>query len=114
MAEGKVGRPPIEFTDEQVEEITELARQGCQTRTIASITGIQHDTLKRHFATLLKKQRALHKQDIRKAQLNLLHEGNATMAIWLGKQQLDQTDKQVVEQNTNLKLYGKEAPTEDV
>ena len=114
MANGEAGRPAREFTDEQVEEIKRLARKGCKTLTIASITEIPETTLRSHFSGLIKKQHALKKEDVLDAQNRLLSEDNPTMAIWLGKQYLDQTDKQVVEQNTNLKLYGKEANDEDV
>ena len=108
------GRPSREFTPEQRQEIADLARQGCQTLTISRITGIPDQTLRDNFREVMQKERALRKLDVLKAQNSLLQEGNNTMAIWLGKQELNQKDKQEVEQNTNLKLYGVEAPIDEV
>jgi hypothetical protein len=114
LADGEAGRPERKFTPEQRKEVETLARKGCKTLTISSITGIPETTLRRQFGEVMTKQRALHKMDIRDAQNGLLEDGNPTMAIWLGKQQLEQTDKSVVEQTMNLKMYGQEAPIEDV
>ena len=114
MADRPVGRPPREYTPEQLADITKYARQGCHTLTIANITGIPEATLRDNFREVLTKERALHKADIRLAQNNLVEEGNATMAIWLGKQELEQTDKSIIEQTTNLKMYGQEANVEEV
>lgn len=109
-----MGRPKLEFTDDQICQILDLARKGCQVRTIASITGIEESTLRNRFSAEIKKQHALKKLDVINCQARLIDADNPTMAIWLGKQLLDQKDKQEVENTVNLKMYGQDAPVEDV
>lgn len=87
------GRPKRKFTDEQVKEMEKYALAGCQNKTIAHIMGIPIDTLTRHFATLLTKKRCERKYNLRMAQ-NKLAKTNPAMAIFLGKNELEQTDKQ--------------------
>lgn len=89
----KVGRPKTKFTKEQIEKIEECAFHGCQTRTIATLVEIPQDTLKRHFASLLAKKRAERKLELRKAQDNEVSKGNSALLIFLGKNELEQTDK---------------------
>jgi hypothetical protein len=59
-----------------------------------------------------KKFMAIHKKGMEKGKMSLrrkqyqMSEKNPTMAIWLGKQYLNQKDKQEIEQNgqTNIKI----------
>ena len=90
------GRPKRQFSDEQVQQMEEYALDGCQNTTIAILMDIGKSTLKRRFGPLLRKKRCERKQRLRLIQTNLAC-SNPAMAIFLGKNELNQTDKQVVE-----------------
>ena len=70
-----------------------LAKIGCTDEEMATLLGVSSDTLVRRFAEYIKKGRAEMKMSLRRLQIRLADEGNATMAIWLGKQNLGQKDK---------------------
>ena len=70
-----------------------LAKIGCTDEEIAILLGVSSDTLVRRFAEHIKKGRAEMKMSLRRLQIRLAEDGNATMAIWLGKQNLGQKDK---------------------
>jgi len=90
------GRPKKSFSIEEVTRMEQLAYEGCQNGTIANITGTAINTLVRHFGRLLTKKRCERKQWLRKCQ-NDLSKTNPAMAIFLGKNELDQVDKRVIE-----------------
>lgn len=85
----------IRFNDKQIQEIEQLALNGCQNNTIANITGIALTTLKRRFGKILTKKRCERKNNLRTNQTNLA-KTNPAMAIFLGKNELGQEDKQTV------------------
>ena len=94
----KTGRPKRKFTDEQVALMEKYALAGCQNNTIATLMDIPIETLVRRFGKLLTKKRCERKYNLRVAQnaLCLTHPG---MAIFLGKNELGQKDKQEYEHN---------------
>lgn len=71
-----------------------LAKIQCTEEEIASVIGCSVDTLARqeNFAEVYKKNKDGGKQSLRRMQWKIA-ETNPTMAIWLGKQYLGQTDK---------------------
>ena len=87
-----MGRPKIEVDEEL---LASLAGIGCTTLEMASILGCSKDTLERRFAALIEKGRSEMKRSLRRTQLRLAEEGNAAMAIWLGKQLLGQHEPKV-------------------
>lgn len=87
------GRPKREFTDEQVKLIEDYAFHGCQNNTIATLLDIPINTLTRHFGKLLTKKRAERKYNLHINQDKMAKTVPA-MAIFLGKNELGQTDKQ--------------------
>ena len=89
----KVGRPKRKFTQEQIAKIEECAFHGCQTETIATLTGIPASTLRDNFRGFLDKKRAERKLELRKAQDKQASEGNSALLIFLGKNELGQVDK---------------------
>ena len=93
VPKNKGGRPPRKFTDEEVKRISDLAFQGCRNRTIARIVGCDDGTLKKYFSELMDRRRAEYKADLREKQ-NKLADKNPAMAIFLGKNELGQADKQ--------------------
>jgi len=98
-----MARPKKQFSDKQVKQIKDLAFKGCQTRTISTITGIPQDTLKRHFASVLELHRAKRKASLRASQTRLAR-SNAKMAIFLGKNELEQTDSKDINLGGSVKL----------
>lgn len=106
-----MGRPkkPINY-----ELVLDLASIFCTQDEIANIIGVSKRTLLRDdtFVTTYQKGIDNAKSSLRRTQFNLAKKGNATMAIWLGKQYLQQkepkqefdidTNKEVVEQIKQL------------
>jgi len=87
------GRPKAQpkLTPEQVQGMAAL---GCTDSEIAVLAGVSERTLQRHFDTHIKEGRASLRHDLRKAQVDRAKSGSDTMLIWLGKQYLEQRDKQ--------------------
>jgi hypothetical protein len=90
------GRPKKEINYDTVEK---LARIMCTQEEIAAVLDISVRTLQRdeEFCRIYKKGQELGKASLRRSQYNLAMSGNATMLVWLGKQLLDQSDKQTHE-----------------
>lgn len=100
VKKNKGGRPKKKLDYEAIEK---LAGMMCTQEEIASYFDCSVRTLQRdtEFCRVYKKGLDKGRMSIRRQQLKLLESGNATMAIWLGKQYLNQTDK--VDSNTTLK-----------
>lgn len=90
-----MARPKRVFSDEVIQNIAEYAQQGCQNKTIANILNIPLTTLKRRFGKLMMVKRSERRQILRQYQMNLA-KTNPQMAIFLGKNELEQTDKQTI------------------
>lgn len=93
----KVGKPKRVFTEAQVRKMCRLALNGCQNNTIASIMDIPKQTLVDNFRQLLTKKRCERKNTLRKHQNAAAKKGNPALLIFLGKNELDQRDKQETE-----------------
>jgi hypothetical protein len=63
-------------------------------REIAAYFGVSEDTISRNYADCVKQGRTLMRGSLRNKQYEIAMRGNPQMLIWLGKQELDQTDKQ--------------------
>ena len=90
----KAGRPKHTFTEDQINQISQLALNGCQNNTIATIMGIDCETMLRHFKELLGKRRSERRNNLRKLQYDAAKKGNPALLIFLGKNELGQADKQ--------------------
>lgn len=99
----KVGRPKRVFTVAQIAKIDELALLNCKDYTIANIIGCKVDVLKAHFGKRLIQKRAEWRATLRRNQQKMA-ENQAAMAIFLGKNDLEQTDKKQIEGNLNVSL----------
>lgn len=86
------------------EQVQKLAAIGCTDKEIGEIVGCSHDTLTRRFKQELVEGRATGKASLRRKQWEVALSGNVTMLIWLGKQQLGQTDKQEVKSETTERI----------
>ena len=91
------GRPRIEFKIEQIEGLGAiLATQD----EMAAVLGCSVDTIKdrvandEEFSAALKRGQGMAKISLRRHQWHLAEKGNPTMLIWLGKQWLEQRDRQ--------------------
>lgn len=116
-----------EITKAQRKKIGDLAYQGCQTKTIETLTDIPENTLRRRCGDLLRKKRAERKVWLREVQdYRAENDKNAAIAIFLGKNELGQSDKQehlhdltpelatvlgLIDGSTKGKLPGKAAET---
>ncbi len=81
------------ISDEDMAKAEECAFQGCQTGTICTLMGWDRQWVdgRPDILTKLKKKRAERKLAIRTAQMGNIK--NPVMGIWLGKNELNQTDK---------------------
>lgn len=87
------GRPKKKIDYELVEK---LAYIQCTQEEISSILGISTRTLQKdkEFLRIYKNGMDNGKMSLRRLQWKAAEKGNNTMLIWLGKQYLNQTDKQ--------------------
>lgn len=81
--------------------VEKLAHIQCTQEEIASILELSVRTLQRdeEFCRLYKKGQEDGKRSLRRTQFDIAEKGNASMAIFLGKQYLGQKD--VIENNEN-------------
>jgi hypothetical protein len=87
---GIMGRPK---KDIDVVQLEKLAALGCTTKEIAAFFEVSVDTIDRRFADKLAKGREMLKIKLRRIQMQIAERGSAAMAIFLGKNLLDQVDK---------------------
>ena len=90
--------------DFDYKQLTGLAQMQCTFEEIANFFNCSVKTVQRRydddeqFADIIEKGRATGKYSVRKKQFEIMNSGNTQMAIWLGKQYLNQKDKQEVDQ----------------
>lgn len=84
-----MARPKLDIKETEIEK---LASYGCKNIEIADFFNCSVDTITGRFSDILAKGRADLKRRIRKAQIDFALKGNATLLIWLGKNELGQSD----------------------
>ena len=89
-----VGRPKKYNLD--TKQVEQLAGFGCTDTEIASFFDISRTTLERNYEHYLTKGRESGKIRLRQYQWSAAKKGNVAMLIWLGKQLLNQSDKQEI------------------
>lgn len=101
MAKKKTGRPRKKIDLEVAEKLGSIL---CTIKECAAFMDINENTLKTRedFLAAWKKGKEKGKISLRRYQMRMA-EKNATMSIWLGKQYLDQKDKQELEHSGNIK-----------
>lgn len=105
----KMGRPLKEIDIEQFEKLCALQ---CTKKEIASWFNCDEDTVNNWckrtynmtFSAIYEEKREMGKISLRRSQWKLA-EKNASMAIWLGKQYLDQRDETTVNQFVNVPTF---------
>ena len=89
-----MARPVLNIDREKVKE---LASKGNTVSEIAADLDCCEKTLYNRYYDDIEKGRARMKASLRRKQYEVASAGNVTMLIWLGKQELGQTDKQEIE-----------------
>lgn len=118
----KGGRPKTNIDKEQFEKLCSI---NCTEEEIAGWFKCSVETIRRYckaeygqqFCEVYKTLSASGKISLRRTQFKIAEAGNATMAIWLGKQLLGQRDKQDVsleaEQDYTINIVPASAYTVD-
>lgn len=89
------GRPKRIFTDEEKANIEQMALDNCHVDTIALALSIPKQTLVDNFRSFISQKRAEGRTKLRRAQREKALIGKDTgMLCFLGKNELEQTDKQ--------------------
>ena len=107
MAEA--GRPKRTFSDSDIALIEQYALDNCKTQTIADALNIPYNSLKRHFGRRLTHWRACGKVKLREYQ-RVLSQNHPAMAVFLGKNTLDQTDTQTIKTEAVLLVAPVDVP----
>lgn len=84
------GRPPVAV---DLEQLDTLARIGCTYSEIAAVLKVHPDTLANRFSDRIKEAREAGRCSLRRAQWKAALAGDRTMLVWLGKNELGQSDK---------------------
>jgi hypothetical protein len=88
------GRPIKTYTKEQEEQIDALALDGHKTNTIAVMLNLDVKTLDKHYSRRMAQKRVEGKVALKRAQMSkAINDKDSTMLVWLGKNELEQTDK---------------------
>ena len=92
-------------------ELEKLCQLSCTDEEIAAWFGTSTRTIERRrrepkFAEIMARGKAKGRISVRRMQMKLLEQGNATMGIWLGKQLLGQRDQIATEVRPVLSLQG--------
>jgi hypothetical protein len=79
-------------------ELEKLCQLQCTDEEIAAWFNVSTRTIERRrlepeFAEVMTRGKARGRISVRRMQMKLLEEGNATMGVWLGKQLLGQADE---------------------
>lgn len=90
----KLGYPTKPFKEIDEKKLRKYALNLCTYAEMAALCGCSEDTLQRRFTPLIESARSERKHELREAQIKLALSGNATMQIWLGKNELGQKEPQ--------------------
>ena len=99
-----MGRPKKNLTPKDWDSVNYMCMIHCTGEEIAGVLGMDYDTLNRnckeqkgmYISEYIKQHQNGGNMSLRRAQWKAAEGGNVTMQIWLGKQWLNQTDKQEV------------------
>ena len=84
----------------------DLASKGNTIVEIAAVMDCSDDTLSRRFADVIQKGRSRMRASVRRKQFEVAMSGNPTMLVWLGKQELNQSDKAEVQNSHKDLTFG--------
>ena len=117
MTLDKGGRPNYEIDYKMLDKLCLIH---CTGEECAAILEMDYDTLNNNlerdghigFTEYFKRKSAGGKASLRRKQISVALEGNPTMLIWMGKQQLNQRDNrdqvidQVIDYNIQVEFVG--------
>ena len=102
------GRPKTEIDPEQLRKLMAL---NCTMAEVAAFFGCNKKTIERRmsqdedFAEIIENGRADGMLSVRRKQFQIMESGNATMAIWLGKQLLGQKDhSEIIQDHRHIQI----------
>jgi hypothetical protein len=80
-----------------LDELAKLCALQCTDEELAAWFKVTTRTIERRrlepeFGAIMERGKAMGRISVRRLQMKLLEQGNATMGVWLGKQLLGQTD----------------------
>ena len=101
-------------SDIDLNELEKLAGLQCTDEEIAAWFGVSTRTIERRrlepeFAAVMDRGKAKGRISVRRLQMKLLEQGNATMGVWLGKNILNQVDQITYNTNTPLVVVMQES-----
>ena len=99
----KRGRPKTQFSVQQIKKAEDAAFVGCKNNTIAGLLGVRVEVFDKNFCKRLAKRRQERHYELRKIQMSLA-KTNVAMAIFLGKNELGQTDQQNIKHDAGPTL----------
>ena len=93
--------------DIDLSELERLCAIQCTDEEIAAWFGVSTRTIERRrlepkFAEVMERGKARGRISVRRLQMKLLEEGNATMGVWLGKQILGQVDQVAIQPGVQI------------
>ena len=102
------GRPKMILNAAGADAIVKMSEIMCTDEEIASVLGSTVATLQNAenrdtFCECKRKGNANCKKSLRRIQFDIAKKGNATMAIWLGKQYLGQSENDDVKDDKEMK-----------
>jgi len=104
--------------DIDLSELERLCAIQCTDEEIGAWFGVSTRTIERRrlepeFAEVMERGKAKGRISIRRLQMKLLEEGNATMGVWLGKQILGQVDQVAIQAGVHIAVFvpGASEPT---
>jgi len=105
--------------DIDLNELERLCAIQCTDEEIAAWFGVSTRTIERRrlepaFGEVMERGKAKGRISIRRLQMKLLEEGNATMGVWLGKQILGQVDQVAVHTGFQIEVLVPGAGAEPV
>lgn len=94
--ESGVGRPPVfshDFAEMDQTNVGLMAYYGAPNTEIAEFYGVSEKAIRDNFSEILKQKRAERSFRLRMAQTEASLDGDTTMQIWRGKNELGQKDR---------------------
>jgi len=83
--------------------VSRMALEGARNTDIADHFGVDESTIRDRFPEILRKKRAERRMNLRRMQYQKAMRGDGAMLIWLGKNELEQADRQAIEHSGELK-----------
>jgi len=99
-----VARPKVPLDEDA---IAQMALDGAKNTDIADRLGVDEGTIRKGYSEILRKKRAERRMNLRRKQYEKAIRGDTVMLIWLGKNELDQSDKQETKHSGAIKTGDK-------